>query len=253
VNLFVQRAGLDAVKLNWQEQYYLNAGYQVYLDGKLLGQTPEARFPITGLEPQKTYTAQVKAVWETGHESPFSKELRFTLAALAPDELLLDEVEPERSGGTWRGYEIEELLAAPALTVAGKSYAHGLNAFAGAEMTYALHGLFATFTVSVGMDDRSPENSAAEFIVLGDGQELWRSPALKRSASPQLAKIAVQGVRQLMLKTITVEPGKIPGQADWLDPKLTKTNLSTRHESVMRLLLAHCHRQLTDFFINSGP
>src|SRR2546425_866641 len=32
-NLFVERAGLDAVTLKWSAQYYLNAGYQVYLNG----------------------------------------------------------------------------------------------------------------------------------------------------------------------------------------------------------------------------
>ena len=37
---------LDSVSLNWREQYYLNAGYEVYLDDKLLGQTPEARFLV---------------------------------------------------------------------------------------------------------------------------------------------------------------------------------------------------------------
>ncbi len=41
----VRRAGLDGVNLHWQEQYYLNAGYQVYLNGQLLGYTPTASFP----------------------------------------------------------------------------------------------------------------------------------------------------------------------------------------------------------------
>lgn len=222
VNLFVQRAGLDGVKLNWQEQYYLNAGYQVYLDGKLLGQTPEARFPIGGLDPQKTYTAQVKATWETGHASPFSKELKFRLASLAPDELLLDEVEPTRGNGGWSGYEIEELLAPPAISVAGQNFAHGLNVFADSEVEYALHGLYHTFTAAVGVDDRSQKNSAAEFVVMGDGRELWRSGRVTLGDAPQTLKLDITGVQKLILKTANLSPEKIKAQSDWIEPKLTK-------------------------------
>jgi hypothetical protein len=223
VNLFVRRMGLSGVNLHWQEQYYLNAGYQVYLDGKLLGQTPEARFPIRGLDPRATYTAQAKAVWENGHESPFSGELKFSLASLAPDELPLDELEPDRSTGRWDGYEIEELLAAPALSVAGQHYAHGLNSFVNSEIEYDLHGLYDTFTASVGVDDRSKENAAAEFAVLGDGKELWRSSGiLKRSDPPQAIKLSVAGVRKLTLKTSDAGGKKNPGQADWLEPKVMK-------------------------------
>src|SRR4029077_12155806 len=87
--LFVQRAGLDGVNLNWREQYYLNAGYQVYLDGRLLGYTPSAKFPIRGLNPQTEYSAEVKTIAEHGHESPRRAELKFTLAKMVPAEMSL--------------------------------------------------------------------------------------------------------------------------------------------------------------------
>lgn len=224
VNLFVQRVGLDGVNLNWQEQYYLNAGYQVYLDGQLLGQTPEARFPIRGLDPHTPHTAVVKAVWDNGHESPFSKELKFSLSTLVPNELSLDELEPTRSTGRWRGYEIEELLAASSVTIAGQSYAHGLSAFADSVIEYDVHGLYDFFAVSVGMDDRSGQEAGAEFILLGDGQELWRSGNIKLATPPQASKVNIAGVRKLTLKSAATGPQESRGLADWVDPKLFKSS-----------------------------
>ena len=68
-NPWLERVGLDGVNLHWQDQYYLNAGYQVYLDGRLLGRTPAASFPIRGLDPQAGYAVEVRTVADDGHES----------------------------------------------------------------------------------------------------------------------------------------------------------------------------------------
>ena len=62
--LSVERVGLDGATLRWGAQYYLNAGYQVYLDGALLGYSGHTEFPLRGLDPVRSYTAEVKAVWD---------------------------------------------------------------------------------------------------------------------------------------------------------------------------------------------
>jgi hypothetical protein len=222
VQPFVRRVGLDGAQLNWQEQYYLNAGYQVYLDGKLLGQTPEAQFPLRGLVPHSNYTARVSAIWENGHESPLSKEVQFNLAALAPEELALDELSPVQANGNWSGYEIEELLAMPALAVAGQNYPRGLNAFVNSELEYDLFGLYDTFTAQVGLDDRSPKEAAAEFVVLGDGKELWRSGIIATATRAQEVKLNVAGVHKLTLKTISAKVPDRRGQIDWIAPKVLR-------------------------------
>ena len=60
----------DSVTVGWKEQYWLNSGYQLYLDGKLLGYSPFNAFTLRGLDPSKSYTAEVRAVWQDGSESP---------------------------------------------------------------------------------------------------------------------------------------------------------------------------------------
>jgi hypothetical protein len=220
--LFVRPIGLDGASLNWREQYYLNAGYEVFLDNKLLGQTPEARFLIRNLDPTVPHVARVKTVGETGTESPRAAQVNFNLSVLVPRELLLTQLQPEQSTGRWNGYEIEELLAPAPLSVAGQHYSHGLAAFAGSEVDFNLYGLFDTFTANVGIDDDSRDNSTAEFSVLADGKEVWRGSGLKKSDAPTGVKIPIKNVKKLTLRTRKPDVEGPRGQADWIEPKVSK-------------------------------
>jgi hypothetical protein len=161
----------------------------------------------------------VKTVWEDGAESPRAAEVTFHLAALAPAELRLTELRPGRFTGQWSGYEIEELLAPAPVAVAGKPYAHGLTAFTGSDVEFNLHGLYDTFTAMAGMDD-SGANGAAEFFVLADGKELWRSGSLKKGDAPVAVSVSISGAQTLTLRTSRSEAGR--AQSDWIEPKISR-------------------------------
>ena len=68
-------------ELRWAEMYWLNCGYQVYLDGTLLGYTPRAAFPVPGLDPEENHTLEVNCLWEDGNVSPKRSELKLGPAA----------------------------------------------------------------------------------------------------------------------------------------------------------------------------
>jgi hypothetical protein len=223
-NIFVERIGLDGVNVNWREQYYLNVGYQVYLDGALLGYTPSAGFPIRGLNPLTRHVAEVKAVWEDGIESARASRIEFTVADLVPDELSLTQLDPVRSTGSWRGFEIEELLSGAPLSLGGKRYEKGLGAFASSEIEFDLKGFYNKFTVLAGVDDSSGADSAVEFLIIGDVRELWRSGALKMSDPAQRVEVSVAGVRQLILRSVSVGASdrRNRPQADWVEPGISK-------------------------------
>ena len=218
--IFAKLIGLDGVSISWREQYYLNAGYEVYVDNKLLGHTPEAHFLVHGLDPNASHTARVKTVWDDGSESPRAAEVTFNLAAQAPAELLLTQLQPTRSTGHWNGYEIDELLAPAPLSVAGQHQAHGLTAFAGSEIEFDLHGMYDTFAAGAGVDDDSVTNVATEFSILVDGKELWHSVSVKKNDPVLAVSVSVKGVQKLILRTTHV--GTARAQADWIDPKVSR-------------------------------
>jgi hypothetical protein len=223
-----QRVGLDGINLSWREQYYLNVGYQVYLDGSLQGYTPVANFPLRGLDPRSNYTAQVKTIAEDGRESPRPTEVKFSLRSMVPSQMLLTQLEPVRSTGRWRGIELEEMLTGAPLAVGDQHFEHGLSSFANSEVEYNLAGLYERFTVQVGVDNSSGgTNATAEFFILGDGRELWRSGGMTKSNAPIAADVSISGVHRLLLRTegnAGGQRGRNRAQADWGEPKISRSN-----------------------------
>jgi hypothetical protein len=73
------------VRLTWNESYWLNAGYKVYLDKQLLGYTPRAEIRLSGLDPDQTYSAEVETVSENGSASRRRAEVVFTPDSVESD------------------------------------------------------------------------------------------------------------------------------------------------------------------------
>jgi hypothetical protein len=230
--LRIEPVGLDGANLNWGAQYYLNAGYQVYLDGTLLGYSGNTTFPLRGLDPGRTYTAEVKAIWYDGTVGPRHQksELKFTLESLLPNEVLLSTLDPipAPSGGRGGG------RGGPGggLTIGSKRYEGGITARAGGQVEYDVAGIFATFTALVGVDDGY--NGALSFSLIGDGKELWNSGAVKKSDAPKPVNVAIAGVKRLVLRATAAGdaapaqpqgPGQGRGgfgsQGAWLEAKIS--------------------------------
>ncbi len=220
-NLWVERTGLDSAAFEWAPQYYLNSGYQVYLDGELLGYTPETSFPLSDLDPRRTYTAEVRAVWEDGSSGPAHKkaELKFSLLSMLPDEIKLTEIQPAQ--GT-----VHIPSGIPA-TRAGKHITNVIALGSDGAVEYNLFGLFKIFSADVGIADRSPVEGGVDFVVAGDGKVLWRSGMMKKNDKPKRVVTPIKGVNRLVLR---VEPsvevgrtgrGRIGPLAVWAEAKVS--------------------------------
>jgi len=233
-NLRVERAGLDGINLTWNEQYYLNAGYQVYLDGKLQGYTPKAAFQFRGLDPKAEHTAAVETVWEDGVVSKRKAETTFSIKAMAPRQMPLSQLQPIRSSG--RGFQFMGarggMSPSGPLSVAGKFYADAISVQPGIDVAYEIKGLFGALTALVGMGSESAGEESVEFVALADGKEIWRSGKVTKADGAKAAKVDVTGVQHLVLR---VEGGAPPSaefargrgaqsriQAAWLEAVLSK-------------------------------
>jgi hypothetical protein len=218
-NLRIERVGIDGANLRWDAQYYLNVGYQVYLNGELLGFTPIPAFPLRGLAPDATYSAEVKTVWENGKTSSKAAALKFTVAALLPPALPLTELEPLRITGQ-RGAGFTRATALQPLRLGGAPYETGIGLRADAEVEYNVMGLFQTFSALAGVDEGAPgEGGNVELFVLGDGKELWRSGPMKKSDAPQPLRIDMTRVQRLLLR-VTGSGAEARELAAWADAKL---------------------------------
>lgn len=121
------------------------------------------------------------------------------------------------------------------LVVGGKRLENGIAVSGGAETAYDIQGLYGEFAAAVAVDDSTPEGAKLEFVVLGDGREIWKSGPLGKTDSPKPVRAEIPGVRRLGLKVAVVEAGAPPAadrasgagrgrprpvQGDWLGPVL---------------------------------
>ena len=67
-------------------------------------------------------------------------------------------------------------------------------------MTYDIQGLYDSVSALVGIGDESNVEGGVEFVLLGDGKELWRSGSLTKEAGAKPVQADIQGVQSLELR-----------------------------------------------------
>lgn len=227
-NLWAERVGLDGINLRWTPQQQPATGYQVSLNGELLGFTPSLRFPLRGLDPNAPYTAEVRTAWQDGTVSEKKAQLKFTPKQLLPIEISLTELEPLRTTPGWRQFEVNRTITGKGLALNGQTYESGFGLPRNAEVEYELKGIFDSFSAIVGIDDGSNDQASEEFVIVGDDQELWRSGVLKKSDKPKTVKVSVAGVRRLILRVKAGPTGGGGDQADWVEAKVVRREESKK-------------------------
>ncbi len=222
--LSAEAVGIDAVKLSWGAQYYLNSGYQVYLDDELIGYSPATYFTLNGLDPEKEYTADVRTVWKDGevNQRPEGDEqehgIKIRLKSLIPDVVELTDVKSSEGEPrfTWTA-EMND-----------NSFTKSIGAFAGSRTTYDINGIFNEFTAIIGVDDKSRVSDNSEgmvFIVEGDGKVLYRSNSMKLSHKPLNISVNISGVRKLVLTSESTGDNsrrRFGLMGNWADPLIKK-------------------------------
>jgi hypothetical protein len=221
-SLWIERAGIDGVNLRWNVQHQPAVGYQVWLNGKLIGFSPTQVFAFRGLDPNTTYNAEVRTVWQDGTASEKQGKLQFTVNQVLPDQIFISELEPIRLTPGWRQPELNRNSNGGGLLVGNRRGEKGIGMPTNSDIEFELNGSYETFTALVGIDDEfNNREAAAEFIVLGDDKELWRSGGLKKTDAAKSLKVDVKNVKRLILRVRRVdEGGRI--LADWLDAKLSR-------------------------------
>jgi hypothetical protein len=221
-NLWIEPAGIDAVNLRWSVQHQPAVGYQVWLNGNLLGFTPTQLFALRGLDSNLSYTAEVRSLWQDGTTSEKKVQLQFKLDQVLPAGMYLSDLDPIRITPGWRQPEFNRNANGGGLSVAGRRSDRGIGMPTNSEIEFELNGTYESFEAVVGIDDDFKNQDArAEFNVIGDGKDLWRSGPLKKDDSTKSVRVGVRNIKRLVLQVRrTDDGGRI--LADWLDARLMK-------------------------------
>ncbi|WP_367873325.1 alpha-galactosidase [Luteolibacter sp. Populi] len=106
------------------------------------------------------------------------------------------------------------------LRVGGKTYGSGIGTHAKSEWPLALDGEASEISGACGVDDEVGDKASLQFVIEGDGKELWKSPVLRRGQEAVPFTVKLDGVKVLKLVANDGGDGSTEDHADWLDLKL---------------------------------
>jgi hypothetical protein len=221
-NAWAETAELDGVDLHWGTPHQPAAGYQVTLDGAVVGYATTQTFALRRLRSDHEYEAEIRTVWQDGKLSEKSVKLKFTPRQLLPREMYLSHLQPLSLTHGWRQTEMDRTFTGKGLSIAGTHYPKGIGMPTNSEIEFEIRGIYETFSALVGPDDEfNSTDGSVEFILDGDGKELWRSKPIKKADGPTPVKVSVKGVQKIKLRVRRPEGQTGRAHADWVDAKLS--------------------------------
>jgi NPCBM/NEW2 domain len=107
------------------------------------------------------------------------------------------------------------------LTLRGRVFERGLGVHSRSSLTYALDKKFSLLTGIVGLDDDGGRLGRVQFVVRGDGRELFRAP-MSGSGSPKPLRITLAGVDRMELLVDFARDEDTGDRADWANLRLVR-------------------------------
>jgi putative membrane-bound dehydrogenase-like protein len=107
------------------------------------------------------------------------------------------------------------------LKVAKKTYAKGLGTHSVSELWLQLDGKVLGMRGLVGLDDAQNGSGSVEFVIVGDGQVLFRSGVMGSGEEAKPFEVRLDGVQRLLLHVTDGGDGNGNDHADWLDVVFT--------------------------------
>lgn len=132
-------------------------------------------------------------------------------------ELPLSDTRPASAKTGWNGVHYDRLPPQDPLLCAGRLFTHGLYAHAEARHTYRLAATWKRLSGSCGIAGSG--YGPVEFVVRGDGKDLWKSGVVNPGA-PVAFTVDLTGVQELELLALPTGKGNGGAWSAWLEPVL---------------------------------
>ncbi len=120
-------------------------------------------------------------------------------------------------------YQMDRSCQGDAISIAGNRYPWGIGVHADSELTFQLPDGCQEFRAAVGIATRIGDKGSVQFILLGDGKELYGSPVVRGSdKEPREVRAAVGGVKRLTLKVASAGDLDLGDVANWGSARLLR-------------------------------
>ena len=144
-----------------------------------------------------------------------------TTGIVSAETVWLDELNLASASQGWGEPQKNKSVNGHALTLGGQEFARGFGTHSESSLRVNLGGQAQKFSARVGIDDEVNKNVAAsvEFVVRGDGRDLWKSGVMKAGVAAKICEVDLTGVQTLLLEVTDAGDGTTYDHADWADAK----------------------------------
>lgn len=182
-----------------------------------------ARFAATlvsadesGLRLRTSFDADVSLPWSEIERVDLQSSRVEFLSSLKPTEV----VSRGFLGDAWPWAADRGLMGGP-LKIGDRTYAKGLAVHSQNRMSYELAEPYAQFAATVGVDDPTGQGNVV-FRVLGDGQSLFDSGAIKAGEPPREIMVELKGARRISLEVDFGDGLDLGDRAVWGNARLIR-------------------------------
>ncbi len=141
--------------------------------------------------------------------------MAFASFAAAETTTRLDELDLKGVQQGWGEPQKNRSVDKHPLTIAGKTYEHGVGTHAAGKIVITLDGSAGTFAADVGLDDETRNRGSVAFRVIGDGKQLFKSGVMKPGDPAKHVEVKLDGVKRLLLIVDDAGDGMNYDHADW--------------------------------------
>ncbi|MBN1851273.1 MAG: NPCBM/NEW2 domain-containing protein [Pirellulales bacterium] len=137
--------------------------------------------------------------------------------AIAGDTIPLSSLDLSKMDCGWGNPCVDTAVTGKPLSIAGKTFHHGVGTHADSVLRVQLDGKTNRFLALVGVDDGAQGKGTLRFRIFGDGKILFDSGLMKGGQPAKDVAIDLAGVRQLILLVDSAEDGIDYDHADWAE------------------------------------
>jgi alpha-galactosidase len=145
----------------------------------------------------------------------------FTPEIISAETVWLDDLNLAATTQGWGEPQKNKSVEGTPLALGGQKFERGFGTHAESRLRVNLDGGAQSFSARVGVDDDVNGNpaSSVEFIVVGDGKELWKSGVMKAGTAAKTCDVNLVGVKALVLEVSDAGDGMDFDHADWAEAK----------------------------------
>ncbi|MDD2599516.1 MAG: NPCBM/NEW2 domain-containing protein [Kiritimatiellae bacterium] len=136
-------------------------------------------------------------------------------------QVALSDLQVEHVVTGWGEVGVDRSVSGAQLRIGGQAFKQGLGVHAVSITQVRLDGCGRRFTALVGVDDAMKGKGSVEFIVYGDGEELWRSGTMRGGESAKRIDVPLNDVGMLELRVSDAGNGNGQDHANWADPVIS--------------------------------